>query len=186
MFDRRSVTVLTTPEEADYYKSVLGDDADYRFELTETEPLKDFLANLAIGRGTIVVIDENHCLSSNAMVAGLHSFLNEPAWGRRGLRIIVSCPRRKAGDPLLRYLATYCGIYDIIYDGKGPHISSELSRLLERPNVRCDVLDLLGEPLADIKLLESAQGVSVASIETSLNEEIRINISFERVKKSCN
>lgn len=183
MTDPRSITVLTTPEDADYYKSVLGDDADYRFNLSETEPLEDFLANVTISGGSIVVIDENHCLSPNTMAAGIRAYLDDPAWGRRGLRIIVACPRRKPGDHLLSYLTTYCGIYDIIYGNGGPHISNELARLIERPNARCDVLELLESPRLPASSTEAPSCVSASSIEIGPGEEICIRISFERRKK---
>ena len=180
MFNATSTVVLTTPENADCYKSVIGDEADYRYDLGETDPLEDFLSNVTVAGGSTVIIDESHCLSPDRMVAGIRAYIDNPAWKRRSVRIIVVCPKRKAGDRILRLLTTYCAIYDIIYDGDDAHIATELARLLVSPNVRCDVLELLGDPSAVTGRTERPESISIASIETIADDELCIHISFGR------
>lgn len=180
--NRKTITVLTTPESADCFRSVIGEEADYRYDLNETEPLEAFLSNVTVGGGSIVVIDEGHCLSPDLMLAGIRAYVDNPAWGKRALRIIVVCPKRKAGDRILHQLTAYCAIYDVIYDGGHAHIAAELARLLERPNVRCDVLELLEGPASGDRGAD-ARSIPIASIDTVANDELCIRISFERRRR---
>lgn len=145
MLDLKSVTVLTTPENADWYRSVLGSEADFRFSPKETHPLETTFANLTIAGGSIVVVDERHCLTPQDMALGIRRYSDETAWQGRSLRIVAVCPERSAGDELLAYLTTHCGVYDVIYGEDGAHIAHELSSILQRPRTRRDVLHLLDD-----------------------------------------
>ena len=141
--DPSSTVLLTTPERFGLYEAVIGAGADIRFDPDETQPLDAFLCNCARSGGRLVILDEAHFIEAAALARGLSGYLDDAALPSRPLDFIVVCAEREPGDRLLSFLATYCGIYDIIYACEGPRVTVELARLLKAPNQRRDVLELI-------------------------------------------
>ena len=143
MISSDSVTVFTTPERKDIFSAAFGERAHYRLDPFQTAPLADSLANLAIAGGSIAVVDEKHCLSAEHMYAGIADYVDSSLGCSKNLRIIAVCPDRKPGDELLLGLAAFCGVHDIVYNKCESESVLELVRMLERPNKRGDVRELL-------------------------------------------
>ena len=164
-----TVTVLTTHERADWYRGVFGAHADYKFDPRQTMPLDMFLNNLTIGGGSLVVVDEAHVISADAMLAGIKRYVDDPRRRSKSLRIMVVCSKRGPKDRLLAVLAGYCGIYDLIYGVTGADVSVAIERLLDQPNSRLDVLELL-----DGHVMEGSQGLeTTADASTKAWTEVR-------------
>lgn len=182
MRDYSDVTVLTTPENADWYRSVLGDTADYKFSVELSHSLSDLFFNLTHAGGSVVVIEESHCSSPSHMAAAIRNYADDPQWSKRALRFIVVCPEREEGDPFLSNLVSNCGIYDIIYGGRGAHVTNELARLMERPNTRRDVAHLIvnhDEQLPKQKSFLNSQRDFEAVVNSGVGTELLLRLSIE-------
>lgn len=143
MISSDSVTVFTTPERKDVFSAVFGERAHYRLDPFQTTPLAESLANIAIAGGSIAVVDERHCLSAEHMYMGIADYVDSSLGCTKNLRIIAVCPDRKPGDELLLCLAAFCGVHDIVYNKGESESVLELARMLEHPNKRSDVRELL-------------------------------------------
>ena len=143
MYPSSAIAVFTTVERYDYFSAAVGVEADFRLDPRASIPFELELTNLAGAGAAAVVIDDAHFMSVADMVSGIAAFLNNPAHQSSKMRLIVVCPHRMPGDIWLSYLAGYCGVYDIIFNCEGVQITMALLRLLDRPNTRLDVLDIL-------------------------------------------
>ena len=139
-----SITVLTTPERSDLFRPAVGERADFCFDPERTAPLSDFLGNIALAGGSSVILDEAYFISVEKMADGVRAYLDASSSRSHALRLIAVCSERQAGDSLLDFLVAYCGLYDIVYDRRGADVTVELERLMENPNTRFDVVELLG------------------------------------------
>lgn len=153
--DSRAICVLTTSERVDLFRAAVGVEADFWLNPLKTGALDDFLHNLQMSGGQVVILDEEHFVTIDVMCSGLQRFLDDPAVSQGRLRIIVVSSRRRAGNPLLSFLVTYCGIYDVLYGVDGPEMSACLRGLIERPNRRVDVLELIAGSAGDGVIWES-------------------------------
>ena len=151
----KSITVLTIPERADLYRSIVGQDADFKFDPKITTPLDDFLVMVSINRGSLVVLDEAHFFDENNLKEGIKKYVNNPLNSKRSLRIIFVCSERCPGDDLLSFLSSYCCFYDIIYDCQSVDIPIKLGQLIAKPNSRFNILDLLEPALTATKVIAS-------------------------------
>lgn len=142
-YPARSIVVLTTEERSNLFAAVIGEGADMRFSPRDTAPLFDFLVNCAVSGGRLVVLDEEHFIDVDDLMNGVEAYLDDPSATQPALDFIVVCSEREPGDPILYRLATYCGIYDLIYQCEGGEVAIALERLLRVPNTRKDVLDVL-------------------------------------------
>ena len=79
---------------------------------------------------------------------------------------MVVCSRRKAGDPVLRELAEYCDIYDIVYDCDYAGIVNGIEKIMRRRNSRLDVLELFRRDSREAGPEESPQVTLVAPADT--------------------
>ncbi len=143
VFSADSCVVLTTPERVNYFSSVLGEEIDLRFDPEATNPLADFLVNVFLSGGKTVILDEAHFYTAGHMLEGIDRYLDEKELKIGTLRLVVVCSRRRSDDPVLLHLASYCGLYDLIWDVSGTDLSVRLSSLLCCPNSRKDVLEIL-------------------------------------------
>ena len=140
-----SIIVLTTEERSSLFVSVIGSGADMRFTPRDTTPLRDFLINCALSGGELAILDEEHFIDVDDLVHGVESYLDDPEAPAPLLRLVIVCSARVPGDPVLYWLATYCGLYDIVYGCEGGDVSAALAKVLHAPNTRRDVLDVLHE-----------------------------------------
>lgn len=180
----KSITVLTIPERADLYRSIVGQDADFKFDPKITTPLDDFLVMVSINRGSLVVLDEAHFFDENSLKEGIKKYVNNPLNSKRSLRIIFVCSERCPGDELLSFLSSYCCFYDIIYDCQSVDIPIKLGQLVAKPNSRFNILDLLEPALtATIAMAEATKDAVSASITDAAN--IRVESSAATSAKNA-
>lgn len=142
-YSPRSCVVFTTPERFNLFSSVLGEDVDVRFEPELSRPLDAVLETVALSGGRTVVLDEAHFYQVQDMLEGLDRYLGSSLARSHDMRFIVVCSRRVADDAVLAHLAMYCGIYDLVYGVQGADVSVAIERLIDEPNGRQDVLDVL-------------------------------------------
>lgn len=185
MVDPSSICVLTTSERMDLFRAAVGADADFWLDPLKTDALADFLCNALGSGGRVVVLDEEHFVTADVMCSGLQRFLDEPAYNAHRLRIIVVCSRRKAGEPLLSFLAMYCGIYDVLYDVDGPELSVRLQRLVAHPNRRSDVLELVTGTLAGSATWQQSPWQE-GSGELVVSSGQRATVKFSIEIQNCN
>lgn len=168
-----AIVVLTTEERFGLFAPVVGTGADARFDPGQTRPLHDFLVNCASSGAQLVILDEAHFIKVEDMVDGLQEYLDDPDVPATSLGIIVVCSGRGPGDKLLSYLATYCGVYDIVYGVEGAELSAALGALLRRPNTRRDVLELVcGQTSLHRRTRDHIVDVQVPAVSALKGEEI--------------
>ena len=146
MYSSDSITVITFPERTDIYRSIVGSKADFKLKPTVTVPLDEFLTMVSINHGKLVIIDEAHFVNINDFKDGIKRYVDNPSNTDKSLRLIFVCANRKPGDKLLSFLSAYCSFYDIIYNTEGSDISLKLKHLIDNPNSRVDILELI-EPM---------------------------------------
>lgn len=195
-YAQASTVVLTTEERFGLYAPVVGRNVDVRFSPEETAPLQDFLVNCAASGGNLVILDEAHFLDADGMLKGLEAFLDDPDAPATSLGFIFVSSQRVPGDSLLYRLASYCGIYDLVYACDGPALSAALGELLRKPNTRHDVLELLtahgpfheeenrahDERLVECGIDGGGKDVACDCVQLSGDDgshEIKINIKIE-------
>ena len=180
-----SVTVLTTEERSDWYRAVLGMEAHYVFDPSETDPLGSYLSNLRIGRGSLVVLDEAHFLSAEMLLMGVKSYVDDPRNAGSDMRLIIVCPGRAAGDRLLAYLTMYCQVFDIICTQDCIELAGQLEQLIRTPNRRNDVLPYMaGEVQAQAGVRAACSGrLGTGAAESSIEVPagMRIKLIIEPV-----
>lgn len=143
MYPPNSITVLTIPERADLYRSVLGEEIDLKYNPQFTNPLDGFLKRVTICYGTLAVIDEAHFYNTQSLYEDIKKYVDNPLNSNHQLRLIFVCSERKPGDNFLAFLTTYCNFYDVVYNVEGIDISLKVKNLIDRPNKRYDVLELM-------------------------------------------
>lgn len=177
-----SVTVLTTEERSDWYKAVLGMEAHYVFDPSQTDSLGSYLSNLRIGKGSLVILDEPHFLSAEMLLMGVKNYVDDPRNAESKMRIIVVCPGRKPGDRMLAYLTMYCQIFDIICAEDCFELMAHLEQLIRTPNKRSDVLAYMAGEVAAQSSVRAACGdcqggrASASSIEVPAGMRIKLII----------
>jgi hypothetical protein len=169
MYSSDSITVITFPERADIFRSVVGSKADFKLKPTVTVPLDEFLTMVSINHGKLVIIDEAHFVNTNDFKDGIKRYVDNPSNTNKSLRLIFVCANRKPGDELLSFLSAYCSFYDIIYNTEGSDISLKLKHLINNPNSRVDILELI-EPMfnKENKFVENKDNKTSATTESEI------------------
>lgn len=180
-----SVTVLTTEERADLFSAVFGKAAHYVFNPIRTNPLGQYLTNLRIGHGRVVVLDESHFLTTDDLASGVREYVDTCTGAGDELRLVVVCSGREPGDTLLAFLATYCHVYDIICASEAIDIVSELEQLVHAPNRRSDALVYMKDQAALYRMGDEVGVVKRASAAQSSDIVIpagmRVKITIEPI-----
>ncbi len=181
MYSSKSITVLTFPERADLYRSIVGPDADFKLRPNITAPLDEFLTMIYMNHGSLVVIDEGHFIDLNGFKEGIKRYVDNPVNSKRNLRLIFVCADRKPGDELLSFLSAYCSFYDIVYDVSGIDISVKLEQLINKPNTRFDVLKLLESTISipPKKEINEQEPISITHSAQKSENEITLNIHIQ-------
>lgn len=138
-----SIVALTTPERADLFRSVLGAGADLRFDPHESEALCEFIFAAAANGCQLLVLDEAHFIHASDMANGVQAFVDDPRAQAACPAIVLVCSQREAGDWLLAFYATYCGIYDIVYACEGGELAATLADVVAHPRQRGDAVHLI-------------------------------------------
>ena len=134
-----SIVVLTTPERSPLYRAVLGDGLDEHLDPLATSPLDLFMCTCAGSGCRLIIIDEAHFLSAADMIEGICAFVDDGWQGRDAPRLVIVCSERSEGDLVLAFLASHCGIYDIVFDCDGPELAARLADVVAAPRGRRDV-----------------------------------------------
>ena len=134
-----SVVVLTTPERSPLYRAVLGDGLDEHLDPLATSPLDLFMCTCAGSGCRLIIIDEAHFLSASDMIEGICAFVDDGWQGRDAPRLVIVCSERSEGDLVLAFLASHCGIYDIVFDCDGPELAARIADVVAAPRGRRDV-----------------------------------------------
>ena len=204
MFDQYSVAVFTTPERCDLFRAALGDEVDYRLHPYASVPFDTTLENLHAGGAQVVVVDESHFFAMQHLKDGLRTYLDKRSNRGKLLRIVLVCPKRSKGDAQLAFFAGYLGIYDIVYDVQGVETVDALTRILQHPNERVDVLELIASAWPDTGGKETEHvagvlgtGVAVGTLGAHASSfhipadalgaqgfEVRVNVSIEPSAKT--
>lgn len=148
-----SVVVLTTEERAHLFGAVFGHSHDFRFDPVQTNPLEGFLVNCASSGARLVVLDEAHFIEFELAMEGLRGYLDGASVHMPAMQLVVVCPDRSPGDGLLFNLATYCGVYDIVYACDDADLCLSLARIAREGNTRRDVIELI-RPRSDMQPAE--------------------------------
>ena len=125
------------------------------------------------------MLDEDHFFSVEDMVAGLTEYLNKREIPGHDLDFIIVCSGRVPGDPLLEYLATYLGIFDIVCNCDGGELSASFARVLSKPNRRRAVLDLIGGHDGVGSDEKAADDRSPRAVQSAEKLATAVNISVE-------
>ena len=141
-FSSDTAVVLTTHERFGYFSAVFAEEVDARFNPKKDPSLDDLLHNIIVAGGKTVVIDEDYFMNHLDLVHGLERFVDNEA-ERERLDIFVVCSGRHAGDCLLAFLVTYCGIYNIVFGKQGADITLSLKALIKKKRARHEVRDLV-------------------------------------------
>ena len=153
---------LTTPERADMFRSALGDGADLRFDPHEGEELCEFISRCASGGCRLLVLDEAYFIRIGDMVNGIQQYVDDPHARAGQPDIVLVCSQREAGDWLLAFYATYCGIYDIVFGCEGGELVAELADVVAHPRQRKDVVGLIcrDQRLASVAVSTAREAVA--------------------------
>lgn len=165
-FVPQAITVFTTNERVQLFQAALGLEPDFRCDYEKCPVLFDELFNLGAAGGQLAILDEDFFVDVGGMLAGIRSYVDDREACGQGLALMVVCSRRKAGDPVLRELAEYCDIYDIVYDCDYPGIVNGIETIMRRRNSRLDVLELFRRDAGEGESEESPQATLVAPVDT--------------------
>jgi hypothetical protein len=165
-FVPQAITVFTTNERVQLFQAALGLEPDFRCDYEKCPVLFDELFNLGAAGGQLAILDEDFFVDVGRMLAGVRSYVDDSEACAQGLALMVVCSRRKAGDPVLRELAEYCDIYDIVYDCDYAGIVNGIEKIMRRQNSRLDVLELFRRDFGEGEPEESPQVTLVAPPDT--------------------
>lgn len=165
-FVPQAITVFTTNERVQLFQAALGLEPDFRCDYEKCPVLFDELFNLGAAGGQLAILDEDFFVDVGRMLAGVRSYVDDSEACAQGLALMVVCSRRKAGDPVLRELAEYCDIYDIVYDCDYAGIVNGIEKIMRRQNSRLDVLELFRRDFGEGEPEESPQVTLIAPPDT--------------------
>lgn len=165
-FVPQAITVFTTNERVQLFQAALGLEPDFRCDYEKCPVLFDELFNLGAAGGQLAILDEDFFVDVGRMLAGVRSYVDDSEACAQGLALMVVCSRRKAGDPVLRELAEYCDIYDIVYDCDYAGIVNGIEKIMRRQNSRLDVLELFRRDFGEGEPEESPQVTLVTPPDT--------------------
>ncbi|MGN0059390.1 MAG: hypothetical protein ACI362_02735 [Coriobacteriales bacterium] len=165
-FVPQAITVFTTNERVQLFQAALGLEPDFRCDYEKCPVLFDELFNLGAAGGQLAILDEDFFVDVGRMLAGVRSYVDDSEACAQGLALVVVCSRRKAGDPVLRELAEYCDIYDIVYDCDYAGIVNGIEKIMRRQNSRLDVLELFRRDFGEGEPEESPQVTLIAPPDT--------------------
>lgn len=168
----QAITVFTTNERVQLFQAALGLEPDFRCDYEKCPVLFDELFNLGAAGGQLAILDEDFFVDVEGMLSGVRSYVDDREACGQGLALMVVCSRRKAGDPVLRELAEYCDIYDIVYDCDYAGIVNGVEKIMRRQNSRLDVLELFRRDSEAAGPEESPQATLVTPADTSLDRSM--------------